>query len=54
MCVQNYEDEYNGIESNYRCGWCEECRQEYADADNERKKKETSCGNCGWCEECCD
>ena len=54
MCVQNHEDEYNEIESDYRCGWCEECCQEYDDAKNEEKKKNTSCGNCGWCEECCD
>ena len=54
MCVLNAEDEFNGIESNYRCGMCEECSQEYRNKRNEEKARNTSCGNCGWCEECCD
>lgn len=54
MCVLNQEDDFNGIKSDYRRGFCEECSQEYDDKRNDEKKKNTSCGNCGWCEECCN
>jgi hypothetical protein len=53
MCVLNQEDEFNGIESDFRCGMCQECTAETIDAENEEKYKNTSCGNCGFCEECC-
>lgn len=53
MCVQNNEDEYNGIESTYRCGMCEECCEEHSYEVNKHKAETTTCGNCGMCEECC-
>jgi hypothetical protein len=54
MCVQNEEDEYNGLFSSYRCGMCYECLREQSKLINKEKRKNDSCGNCGYCEECCN